>query len=168
MMRLAGIIHESVVDGPGIRFVIFAQGCPHHCRGCHNPETWDPQAGREMTVREVLKILKKESKKKPLRGLTLSGGEPFLQADDMATLACEAKKLGLDVVTYTGYIYEELVELNLPGAARLLDVTDILIDGPFIQEYKSIGLSYRGSTNQRLIDLAATRACGKLMLTGTD
>ncbi|MCR4441129.1 MAG: anaerobic ribonucleoside-triphosphate reductase activating protein [Peptococcaceae bacterium] len=157
-MRLAGIVPESIVDGPGVRMVVFAQGCPHHCPGCHNPETWDPGGGQEMTVKEILKIVKK--KLKNIRGLTLSGGEPFLQAEEMAALAGKARELGLDVVTYTGYTYEELLALNLPGWAKLLEVTDILVDGPFLQELKDISLPFRGSRNQRVIDLKEKRKKG--------
>lgn len=154
-MRLAGVIPESVVDGPGVRFVVFAQGCPHGCRECHNPETWDPRGGQEVKTREILKSLKK--KLKHIRGITLSGGEPFLQASDMAVLAREAKNWGLDVVTYTGYLYEELLSLDLPGSKELLELTDILIDGPFMVGLKDISLPFRGSANQRVLDLAATR-----------
>lgn len=162
-MRLAGIVPESVVDGPGVRFVVFAQGCSHHCPGCHNPGTWDMQGGQEMTLREIRKMLHK--RRKNLRGLTLSGGEPFLQAGEMAALACEAKKMGLDVVTYTGYVYEELLTLELPGSQELLAVTDILIDGPFRQDLKDISLAFRGSGNQRLLDLAAIRKKKMMMST---
>lgn len=158
-MRLAGIIPESVVDGPGVRFVIFAQGCPHGCRECHNPETWDPEGGQEITARELLKKLKK--KLKQIRGITFSGGEPFLQAPEMAYIAREAKNWGLDVVTYTGYLYEELLTLDLPGSKELLEHTDILIDGPYMAELKDISLAFRGSSNQRILDLAATRLQGK-------
>lgn len=154
-MRLAGILSESVVDGPGVRFVVFAQGCLHHCPGCHNPATWDPGGGEEATVKSVLKQIKK--KLKYIRGITLSGGDPFLQAEEMAELAIEARKLDLDIVTYTGYTYEELLERNLPGGKDLLDATDILIDGPFIEEQKDISLPFRGSKNQRIIDLAGMR-----------
>lgn len=162
MMRLAGLLPESVVDGPGVRFVVFVQGCSHHCPGCHNPETWDTQGGREMTLREIIKALRK--RKKHIRGITLSGGEPFLQAGEMAELAREAKKMGLDVVTYTGYTYEELLTINLPGSMELLAETDILVDGPFQIECRDISLAFRGSTNQRLIDLAKTREQGSLYL----
>jgi anaerobic ribonucleoside-triphosphate reductase activating protein len=161
-MRLAGIIPESVVDGPGVRFVIFAQGCPHHCRGCHNPDTWNGQGGKEVSLWEVRKMLR--VRKKNLRGITLSGGEPFLQTSEMVAIAREAKKMGLDVVTYTGYTYEEILTLNLPGSRELLEVTDILIDGPFRQELQDIALVFRGSSNQRLIDLASTREKGSIML----
>jgi len=154
-MRLAGIVTESIVDGPGVRTVVFAQGCPHRCPGCHNPETWDPNRGQEMTVKEVLKVIQKN--KKNIRGLTLSGGEPFLQAEEMAALAVKARELGLDVVTYTGYIYEELLKIDSPGWSKLLEVTDILVDGPFVQELKDISLPFRGSSNQRVIDLRGRR-----------
>ncbi len=162
-MRLAGIIPESVVDGPGVRFVVFAQGCPHHCSGCHNPQTWDLDGGEEKTVREIRKMLRKRKSK--IRGLTISGGEPFLQAVEMAELAREAKKMDLDVVTYTGYLYEDLLNMEMPGVKELLEVTDLLIDGPFRQELTDIALPFRGSSNQRLIDLAAMRQQNKSMLT---
>lgn len=161
-MRVAGIITDSVVDGPGVRFVVFGQGCPHHCAGCHNPETWDPQGGKEMTVKEILKMIKKRLKY--IKGITLSGGDPFLQAEEMTALGREARKLGLDVVTYTGYRYEELLLAGQPGSRELLEVTDILVDGPFILELKDISLPFRGSSNQRLIDLAATRKLGSITL----
>lgn len=154
-MRIAGIIPESVVDGPGIRFVVFVQGCAHRCPGCHNPQTWDPEGGKELTLQEIRKMLRKKRAK--IRGLTISGGEPFLQAVEMTALALEAKKMGLDVVTYTGYVYEELLALNLPGSRELLEVTDLLVDGPFRRELKDIALAFRGSSNQRLLDLAALR-----------
>lgn len=161
-MRLAGILPESVVDGPGVRFVVFSQGCPHHCQDCHNPETWNEQGGKEFSLRELRKMLR--VRQKNLRGITLSGGEPFFQAGEMAALAGEAKKMGLDVVTYTGYTYEEILALDLPGSRELLEVTDILVDGPFKTELQDIALAFRGSSNQRLIDLASTREKGCLML----
>lgn len=161
-MRLAGIVPESVVDGPGVRFVVFAQGCPHHCHGCHNPQTWDPEGGKEITVKEIIKMLKK--KRKEIQGITLSGGEPFIQAEEMASLAREAKKMELDVVVYTGYIYEELLALSLPGRKELLDLADVLVDGPFLIEYKDIALAFRGSSNQRVINLPATQGKGKVVL----
>lgn len=161
-MRIAGILPESIVDGPGVRFVVFAQGCPHHCKGCHNPETWDLNAGKEMSVKDIRKMLRK--KIKYIRGLTLSGGEPFLQADEMSQLALEAKRFGLDVVTYTGFTYERLLQIDLPGKEELLAYSDYLVDGPFILELKDISLAFRGSANQRFIDLKSTRQNGKLVV----
>lgn len=157
-MRLAGMLNESIVDGPGVRFVVFAQGCLHHCPGCHNPATWDLRGGEEYTVKEVLKRLKK---RRPfIHGLTLSGGDPFLQAGEMAELAWAARGLDLSVVTYTGYIYENLLHSDLPGASDLLAATDFLIDGPFIEIQKDLSLPFRGSANQRIIDLTEQRTCG--------
>lgn len=158
-MRVAGIIPESLVDGPGLRLTVFVQGCPHQCKDCHNPETWNPNDGKDMTVKDLLKIIKKKATQ--IQGLTLSGGEPFLQAEELAVLAREAKKLGLDIVTYTGFRYEDLLAAGLPGSQELLEVTDILIDGPFEVEHKDLGLAFRGSSNQRMIDLAAARKMKK-------
>ena len=162
-MRIAGVIHESVVDGPGVRFVVFAQGCVHRCKGCHNPETWDPSGGEEWSVRDLFKIIRKSPDK--VKGLTLSGGEPFLQAGEMADLASLARKRGLGVVTYTGYVYEDLLEMAEadPEVAKLMLETDILIDGPYVDVLKDIGLRFRGSANQRLIDMQASRAEGRLV-----
>lgn len=115
-----------------------------------------------MTVKEIIKVLKKRLKY--VRGITLSGGDPFMQAEEMAKVGWEAKRLGLDVVTYTGYRYEDLLSLKLPGSQELLEVTDILIDGPFVQDLKDISLPFRGSSNQRLIDLATTRSKGQITL----
>ncbi|MEL7624586.1 MAG: anaerobic ribonucleoside-triphosphate reductase activating protein [Clostridiales bacterium] len=163
-MRIAGILHESVVDGPGVRFVVFGQGCPHHCPGCHNPETWTREGGEERTVRELLR----EIHKAPgwVKGITLSGGEPFLQAREMAELAARVHQQGLNVVTYTGYTYEKLQEMagEDESIARLLAETDILVDGPFIEAQKDIGLRFRGSANQRVIDMKASRQEGKVVL----
>jgi len=158
-MRIAGIVPESIVDGPGLRFVIFAQGCPHACPDCHNPQTWDPAGGKEATIKEIVKLIKKQIKH--IRGITLSGGEPFLQAPEFAAIAQKAKEMGLDVATYSGYTYEELERLELPGVRELLEASDILVDGPFQAEKKDLGLPFRGSANQRVIDLKAARIAGK-------
>jgi anaerobic ribonucleoside-triphosphate reductase activating protein len=163
---LAGILSESVVDGPGVRFVVFVQGCPHQCPGCHNPETWDPEGGQEKPVRDIVRLLKKKQKQKPgyLRGVTLSGGEPFCQAADCALLAGEAGKLGLDVVVYTGYTYERLLEKRDPETEALLAAADILVDGPFDLALRDLSLRFRGSGNQRLIDLNRSRQAGEIIL----
>ncbi|MEW6192999.1 MAG: anaerobic ribonucleoside-triphosphate reductase activating protein [Bacillota bacterium] len=154
-LRIAGIVRESVVDGPGLRYVIFAQGCPHRCVGCHNPETWDPAGGYEVTVEEILGDIVRN----PLvRGVTFSGGDPFLQAGAFAALGRALRQKGYDIVTYTGYTYEELRAMTDPAVQDLLAVTDILIDGPFILDERDLTLPFRGSRNQRIIDLRATRA----------
>ena len=163
-MRIAGVIHESVVDGPGVRFVVFAQGCPHRCPGCHNPETWDPGDGEEWSVRDLFRIIRRSPDK--VKGLTLSGGEPFLQAAQMAELAKRVHGLGLDVAAYSGYVYEDLADMaeQDPEIAALMMETDILIDGPYVEALRDISLPFRGSANQRVIDMKASREEGKIVL----
>jgi len=157
-------MHESIVDGPGVRFVVFAQGCTRGCKGCHNPETWDPAGGREITARELFRELRKSPDS--VKGLTISGGEPFLQAGELAELALRAHNIGLDVVTYTGYVYEDLLEMAAydPDIASLLRETDILVDGPYVEALRDIRLRFRGSANQRIIDMKASGAKGAVVL----
>lgn len=147
-IRIAGIEEESIVDGPGIRMVIFAQGCKHNCVGCHNPESHSFTGGQLVEVDEIIKKVKANPL---LDGISLSGGEPFEQAEECSILAKKVRALGLNVVTYTGYTFEEiLAEENF---RRLLLETDILIDGKFEIEEKSLMLKFRGSKNQRIIDV---------------
>ncbi len=164
-LRIAGIINESIVDGPGIRMVIFAQGCTHKCPGCHNPHTHSFEGGEVKEIDDIIKGIKRNYL---LDGVTLSGGDPFEQAEAFSVLAAEVKKLGLNVVTYTGYTYEQLIGLakQREGFAELLKNTDLLIDGPFIQKEKNLLLKFRGSTNQRIIDMNKTRISGKPELAG--
>ncbi|MCL1864107.1 MAG: radical SAM protein [Defluviitaleaceae bacterium] len=157
-MRIAGITYESLADGPGIRVVIFVQGCDLGCPECHNPDSHSKTGGREHTVREVIRMIRKPGPgRKMVKGVTFSGGEPFLQAGDCAQIAFEAKRIGWDVTTFTGHTYEELMAREDADIRALLDLTDYLIDGPYIHEERDIGLKFRGSTNQRLIDMNATR-----------
>jgi len=161
-MRLSGITPESLVDGPGLRYVIFTQGCPHQCPHCHNPETWDMDAGKEYTMRQIARLMAKEKKK--VRGVTFSGGEPFLQAAELAEVAAAAHLIGWDIVTYTGFTYEELTEKKDDGVKALLSASDILIDGKYIHELRSIELPFRGSSNQRIIDVSKTLKMGEIVL----
>lgn len=152
-IRLAGIIRESIVDGPGIRFVVFTQGCKHNCKGCHNPETHDLNGGYESSTENIIA----EIKKNPLlRGVTFSGGDPFLQPEPLVLIAKEVHALKMDVVTYTGYTYEQIIfEAKFNHYwKQLLEETDILIDGPFILEQRDLSLRFRGSRNQRVIKLS--------------
>ena len=153
-MRLFGITPESVVDGPGLRLVIFTQGCPHQCPYCHNPESWASNGGKEFSVRQIIRFLKQQKKNK--RGITFSGGEPFLQASELAQVALAAHQMDWDVVTYTGYTYEQLADGD-DDTNVLLSASDILIDGKYIHELRDIGLQFRGSSNQRVIDIAASQ-----------
>lgn len=160
-MRIASTISDSIVDGPGLRFTVFTQGCPHHCPGCHNPETHDPAGGREISVEELARIMLGN----PLTdGLTLSGGEPFLQAEECAALARIARGRGLNVWAYTGYTYEKLLEEGEPARLALLEALDVLVDGPFVLARKSYDALFRGSDNQRLLDVPASLRAGRAVL----
>ena len=161
MLQVAGFAGDSIVDGPGLRFTVFFQGCPHHCPGCHNPETWPFEGGTPFTPEQLIQM----AKKNPLcRGITLSGGEPFAQAAACAALAREAHRKGLTVWTYSGYLFEHLRDSGDPDWTALLAETDVLVDGPFVQAEKSYDLHFRGSRNQRLIDVPASLAQGKAVL----
>ncbi len=155
MLRIASLVDDSIVDGPGLRLTVFTQGCFHNCRGCHNPHTHAPNGGR---LESLANILQRYAENPLLSGITLSGGEPFLQAAPLAELAARVHELGGDVVTYTGFRFEDLVcgsGASLPGAADLLEATDILVDGPYIEAQRSLELLFRGSSNQRLLDRTA-------------
>lgn len=160
MIRVAGIERESIVDGPGIRTVIFLQGCERRCRGCHNPGTWDKTAGDEMTGEEILQIIHSN----PLcHAVTLSGGEPFLQADSLIPLVRTLKSEGYEVASYTGFTYEELITAT-EEHRELLSTLDTLIDGPFVLEERSLDLPFRGSRNQRIVNVKASLAAGHIIL----
>ncbi|MDR2421179.1 MAG: anaerobic ribonucleoside-triphosphate reductase activating protein [Oscillospiraceae bacterium] len=158
-MRAAGTVQDSITDGPGLRFTVFAQGCPHRCAGCHNPGTHDPLGGEERPVGGIIA----EMLGNPLTdGLTLSGGEPFAQAEECAEIAAAARRAGLNVWTYTGYTFEELMSAEAPPDARkLLELTDVLADGRFVLSERTLDAPWRGSRNQRLIDVARSLASGR-------
>ena len=163
MIRICGVVRESIVDGPGLRFVLFTQGCPHHCPGCHNPESHALDGGYEVTAEKVLE----EFKKNPLlKGITLSGGDPILQAGELASSWERVQTSGDAVTSNTGYTYEELMEMQKTdeGIRQLLEETDTLVDGRFILAQRDLTLIYKGSRNQRIIDMNRTRAEGKLVL----
>ena len=162
-IRLYGLVGDSIVDGPGFRVSIFTQGCPHHCPGCHNPQSHDFEGG---TVWALDDVEKKFTGNPLLSGITLSGGEPFAQAAACAELARRAHQKGLNVWVYSGYTYEQLLEKAQTdeGVRSLLDETDVLVDGPFLLAERSLELDFRGSRNQRLIDLKASRARGGITL----
>jgi anaerobic ribonucleoside-triphosphate reductase activating protein len=150
IIRMAGIVPESYVDGPGVRFTIFVQGCPHQCSGCHNSDTWDFFGGTSFTANELLEKIILANRENPyLQGVTISGGEPFIQAYPLAHLAKGIKELGMDLAVYTGYTLERLPKV--PSALEFLEHIDILIDGPFVLEKKALTLPFRGSANQRIL-----------------
>lgn len=162
-IRLAGIIRESIVDGPGIRLTVFCQGCPHGCEGCHNPETHDFAGGSDCSID---KLIAEIDKNPLLAGVTFSGGEPFCQPEGFVSLGRKIKERGLNITTFSGYTLEELEEMAVQNAdvGKLLELTDILIDGPFVKEMRDLTLQFRGSSNQRVIDMNKTRECGKVVL----
>ena len=157
MLDLSGIVGDSIVDGPGIRTTIFCQGCPHHCPGCHNPETWAFGCGTPMETEQLVDIVASN----PLcRGVTFSGGEPFAQAEGFAELAKALKEKGYEVASYSGYTFEQLLH-GTPAQRALLETIDVLIDGPFLQEEKSLEVPFRGSRNQRILNVPASLAAGE-------
>lgn len=147
-LRIAGIVEESIVDGPGIRLVVFTQGCNHNCIGCHNPESHSFSGGKLIDIEEILDMIKENPL---LDGITFSGGEPFEQAIECSILAKKVKELGLNVIVYTGYTFEQILKND--QFKELLLQTDTLIDGKFEIEEKSLMLKFRGSKNQRIIDV---------------
>ena len=162
-IRLAGVIRESIVDGPGLRFTVFCQGCPHGCEGCHNPDTHDFNGGYDC---EISKITAAIDENPLLDGVTFSGGEPMCQPEAFLNLAREIKKRNLNIVIYTGFTFEELQEKAKTNDAvrQLLQLTDLLIDGPFVQKQRDLTLLFRGSSNQRVIDMKQTLEEGKICL----
>ena len=162
-ITLFGLVTDSIVDGPGFRTAIFVQGCPHHCPGCHNPASQPFEGGTVWTLDDVEK---KFTGNPLLDGITLSGGEPTTQPAACAELAHRAHLKGLNVWTYSGSTLEKLSEeaKENPDLQRLLDETDVLVDGPFILAERSLELNFCGSRNQRLIDMNQTRKQGKIVL----
>jgi anaerobic ribonucleoside-triphosphate reductase activating protein len=166
LIRLAGIDKGSVVDGPGLRIVIFAQGCPHNCAGCHNADTHNLKGGYATNVDAVFtEVAAIFERNKLIRGVTFSGGEPFGQSKEFALLAAKIKSLGLNLVTYTGYTWEELMAKGNkePEIKALLAETDILIDGRYTEKERDLHLAYRGSRNQRIIDVKASLAAKEII-----
>ena len=165
-LKIAGIVNDSIVDGAGIRLTVFLQCCPHHCKGCHNPQTHDPKGGKEVDNSYILDLIRKNPL---LDGITFSGGEPFEQAKSLCVLADEIKSefKDLNITTYTGYTFEWLLKrgkFDKPEWLELLNKTDILIDGRFVVEKKSYDLKYRGSSNQRYIDCKSSIKIGEVIL----
>jgi len=173
-IRIAGIVRESIVDGPGISFAIFCQGCPHDCPGCHNPETHDFAGGYDCSVETLLKEIDKDPM---LAGVTFSGGEPMCQPVGFSALGKEVKKRGLDITIFSGYTLDQLLDRargirggkdlsfeERKATAELLQMVDVLIDGPYVAAQRDLTLKFRGSANQRVIDMKKTREQGEIVL----
>lgn len=159
-IKLAGLVADSIVDGPGFRFTIFTQGCPHRCEGCHNPQTHDFNGGR---YADCDKIIEKIRQNKLTAGVTFSGGEPFCQPESCAYTAKKLKELGYHLMAYTGYTFERLLEMSeKDGFVKdFLGCLDIVIDGRFELSKRSLELKYKGSANQRTIDVRESLKQGR-------
>ena len=157
-IRIAGFETDSIVDGPGFRLAVFTQGCPHHCPGCHNPETHDFSAGQEVDTDRIIEKMRDDPL---LDGLTLSGGEPFCQPEPCRVLAEAAHAQGLNVWAYSGYTFDQLLEK--PEVRPLLEAVDVVVDGPFLLAQRTLELRFRGSKNQRLIDVKRSLSEGRIV-----
>ncbi len=159
-IKIAGTVNDSIVDGEGYRFTIFTQGCPHHCEGCQNPQTHAFTAGHSVDTAELLQQILDNPL---LSGVTFSGGEPFCQPEPLAELAKKLHEHHLDVWSYSGYTLEELQAMDNPGVRMLLAELDVLVDGKFLLDQRDLTLAFRGSRNQRIIDMNATRQQGQII-----
>jgi len=151
-LELSGVVRESIVDGPGFRYAVFVQGCPHRCPGCHNPETHLPGDGYMSSTAELLDDI---TANPALDGVTFTGGEPFLWAAELAELARAVRDIGLSVIVYTGYTIEEVLAMTETdrGARALLAASEYIIEGRYIEEMESPLLPFQGSRNQRIFDV---------------
>lgn len=145
-LRVVDIVEGTSVDGPGLRTSIYLAGCDHHCPGCHNPQTWTHDAGHDMTVDEIMRVVHRSG-----YNVTLTGGDPMYQARALMPLVKEIRAAGYTIWCYTGFTVEEL--RAMPDTAALLDEIDVLVDGPYIEAQRDTGLLFRGSANQRIIEL---------------
>ena len=159
MIRVLDILEDTMVDGPGFRTSIYCAGCRHACPGCHNPQSWDFNAGRDMTVEQIMRIIENDPY---TLGVTFSGGDPMYQAAGFAELARQIhRRTQKDIWCYTGFTFESLIHED---QRELLEQIDVLVDGPFIQKLRDPDLLFRGSSNQRLIDVPASLYAGKTVL----
>ena len=153
-LHLLSTYPETIVDGEGIRYSIYLAGCSHHCVGCHNPESWNPRAGELLTEERIQSIIREIKANPLLDGVTFSGGDPFYQVEECIEIAKYIKSKKMNIWCYTGFTYETLIKLakDNPKIIEFLKLIDVLVDGPFILEKKSLDCVFRGSTNQRIID----------------
>ncbi|CAM3714230.1 anaerobic ribonucleoside-triphosphate reductase activating protein [Hathewaya histolytica] len=161
-IRLSGIIFESLANGPGIRRVFFSQGCTHNCEGCFNKHTHSFHGGEIFSIKNLIDDLKDNP---IINGVTFSGGDPLEQAESFYYLAQEVKNLGLNIWCYTGYTFEYILK-HLDEKAfwkELLDSIDVIVDGRFMESQKNHSLKYRGSRNQRIIDVKKSLELGKII-----
>ena len=158
MIRVLDVIEDTMVDGPGFRTSIYCAGCNHHCPGCHNPQSWAFDGGHEMTTQQLLRIIMDD----PFANVTFSGGDPMYQCDGFADLARAIhRRTNKDIWCYTGFTFETLITR---AQRELLELLDVLVDGPFIQKLHDPDLLFRGSSNQRIIDVQKSLYSGEVIL----
>lgn len=154
-MRVVDIIDGTTVDGPGFRTSIYFAGCHHKCPGCHNPTTWDPASGKEISIPEILERIERNG-----YNVTFSGGDPLYQIDQLVMLAKKIKEVGKSIWLYTGFTFEQIIESK--SFTGILPYVDVVVDGPFLEAQRDITLLFRGSANQRLIDVTKWIESGEI------
>lgn len=164
MISVLDIIEDTMVDGPGFRTTIYCAGCPNACSGCHNPQSWDITAGHEMSTEDIMKIIKAD----PYANVTFSGGDPMFQPEGFAELA-EAirKETNKTIWCFSGFTYEHLIKKD-KRQRKLLELVDVLVDGPFVKALRDEDLVFRGSSNQRIINVKKSLQEGKIVLQELD
>lgn len=149
--RILSIMEDTMVDGPGLRTSIYCAGCEHRCEGCHNPQSWDMDGGRRATIDEIMSVIVAD----PFANVTFTGGDPMFQPEAFTALAREIRRrTSKNIWCYTGFTFETL--LQDPIRRRLLEQVDVLVDGPFVKSLRDESLRFRGSSNQRIIDVQAS------------
>lgn len=161
-LRILDIVEDTMVDGPGFRTSIYCAGCRHACPGCHNPQSWAFDGGHEMTVEQIMRVIEAD----PYANVTFSGGDPMYQAAGFAELARQIHhRTQKNIWCYTGFTFESLIQED---QRELLSLVDVLVDGCFVQSLRDEDLLFRGSSNQRLIDVQASLYSGKTVLWNPD
>lgn len=159
MLSILNIIEDTMVDGPGFRTSVYCAGCPNACAGCHNPMSWDINNGHLMHTEEIMRIIEDD----PFANVTFSGGDPMFQAEGFTELAMAIRqRTSKTIWCFTGFTFETLIKQE--KQRRLLELLDVLVDGPFIQSLRNPDLLFRGSSNQRLIDVQQSLKTGKTVL----
>ena len=158
-ISILDIVEDTTVDGPGFRTTIYCAGCPNRCPGCHNPQSWDIGNGREVDVEEILEVILAD----PFADVTFSGGDPMFQPQGFAALARAIKeRSNKNIWCYTGYLFEQVIEN--PAQRELLELVDVLVDGRFVEALMDDQLHFRGSSNQRIIDVPASLEKGEVVV----
>lgn len=158
-IHVLDIVEDTTVDGPGFRTSIYCAGCAHHCPGCHNPQSWATDAGQEMDVEDIMQVIEADPY---APGVTFTGGDPMQQPEGFAALATAIRqRTNKDIWCYTGYTYEHI--LQMPAQRNLLSLVDVLVDGPYMAAQRSEELLFRGSANQRIIDVQQSLCTGQVV-----